>query len=299
MTAPLIVLVGPTSIGKTRLSLELAQSMNATIVSGDAFQLYRTLDIATAKATPGERGAIPHSLIDVLEPNETISVADYQRMVRTEIDRLRNQHVPVLLVGGSGLYVQSVLFDYQFPGESRNEAFERQYDGYTNAELKDLLKTIDSTRAEAIHENNRRRLLRAIQIASSNASTESTRFLPYYPDAILIGLRTSRERLVDQINRRVDQMVEHGLIEEARRVHDLFQTSQAAAAIGYKELFPYFDGQRSLMECVNDIKLHSRRYAKRQMTWFQNQMDVVWFNVDFEAFFVTIAEVKTFLQQKK
>lgn len=298
MTTPLIVLVGPTSIGKTRLSLELAQSMTATIVSGDAFQLYRTLDIATAKATPGEREAIPHSLIDVLEPHETISVADYQRMVRTEIDHLQNQSIPVLLVGGSGLYVQSVLFDYQFPGDSRDEAFEKQYDSYSNAELKNLLITMDPTRADAIHENNRRRLLRAIQIASSNASTESTRFLPYYSDAILIGLRTTRERLNIQINRRVDHMIEHGLIEEARRVHDLFRTSQAAAAIGYKELFPYFDGERSLDECVADIKLHSRRYAKRQMTWFQNQMDVVWFDVDFDAFSDTVENVKNYLKSK-
>lgn len=299
MNAPLIVLVGPTSVGKTRLSLELAQAMDAAIVSADAFQLYRTLDIATAKATSEERRMVPHSMIDVLDPNEMISVADYQRMVRTEIDRLRSQNIPVLLVGGSGLYVQSVLFDYQFPGESRDEAFETQYDAFSNAELKNVLNRLNPTLGETIHINNRRRLLRAIQIASSAASTEPTRFIPHYSDAQVIGLRTSRERLYERINRRVDQMIEHGLIEEARRVHAHYRRSQAAAAIGYKELFPYFDGERTLDECVDEIKLHSRRYAKRQMTWFQNQMDVIWFDVDFNAFQNTIDEVKTYLHIKK
>jgi tRNA dimethylallyltransferase len=299
MSAPFVVIVGPTAIGKTRLSVELAKALNATVISGDAFQLYRTLDIATAKATPEEQSAVTHKLIDVIDPNDTISAAEYQKMVRTEIDSLRQQNDPVILVGGSGLYVQSVLFDYRFPGNSRSDAFEQKYALFSNAELKEHLRRIDHDRADAIHESNRRRLLRAIQIASSDDSSEQTRQSPIYEDAILIGLKTERDILYEHIERRVDQMIERGLVEEARRVHERYRTSQASAAIGYKELFPYFDGEQTLAECIETIKLHSRRYAKRQMTWFQNQMDVVWFDVNFADFSKTVDEVKQYVSSKK
>jgi len=299
MSAPLIVVVGPTAVGKTRLSIELAKALRAVIVSGDAFQLYRTLDIATAKATPKERQEVEHRLVDILEPDQSISVASYQAMVRDEIDRLRRMDVPVILVGGSGLYVQSVLFDYRFPGASRSEAFERRYESLTNAELKAELMRLDPQKAEAIHENNRRRLLRSIQIVSTSTDAIPTRRESVYPEAILIGLRTDRAILNDRINHRVDQMMDLGLLEEAKRVHDRYRDSQAAAAIGYKELFPYFDGQSPLAECVEAIRLHSRQYAKRQMTWFQNQMDVTWFPVDFASFENTTKAVYNHLTIKK
>lgn len=299
MSAPLIVIVGPTAVGKTRLSIDLAKALDATIVSGDAFQLYRTLDIATAKATAEERRAVPHRLVDILEPDQSVSVASYQAMVRDEIDRLRRSDVPVILVGGSGLYVQSVLFDYRFPGESRSEEFERRYEPFTNAQLKAELMRLDPQKADAIHENNRRRLLRAIQIATTATDSEPTRRVSVYPEAILIGLRTDRATLNDRINRRVDRMMELGLLEEAKRVYERYRDTQAAAAIGYKELFPYFDGASPLAECVEAIRLHSRQYAKRQMTWFQNQMDVTWFPVDFASFAGTTESVLDFVTQKK
>lgn len=299
MSAPLIVIVGPTAVGKTRLSIDLAKVLGATIVSGDAFQLYRTLDIATAKATSEERRAVPHRLVDILEPDQSVSAASYQAMVRDEIDTLRRADVPVILVGGSGLYVQSVLFDYRFPGDSRSEDFERRYEALSNAELKAWLTRLDQEKAVAIHENNRRRLLRAIQIASTAAKPESTRRESVYPEAVLIGLRADRTILNDRINRRVDQMMAAGLLEEAKRVHEHYRDTQAAAAIGYKELFPYFDGESPLAECVEAIRLHSRRYAKRQMTWFQNQMDVTWFPVDFAAFENTTQAVLDHLKTKK
>lgn len=301
MTAPIIVIVGPTAIGKTKLSVEIAKRLSGVVVSGDAFQLYKRLDIATAKATVQERQGIEHRLIDLIEPDEDISAVRYQRLVRDELAWFQKEKIPVVFAGGSGLYVQSVLFDYRFPGKSRNDAFEQAHDPLSNEDLFALLKEKDPNRAMAIEPENRRRLLRALQIATdsdSDSDRGETKNIAMYPEAIMIGLEAPRELLYERINRRVDQMISAGLVEEAKLVFDRYRQSQAAAAIGYKELFPFFEGTATLESCVEMIKLHSRRYAKRQLTWFKNQMNVHWFVVDFEHFDTTVEDVFQFFIKK-
>jgi tRNA dimethylallyltransferase len=289
---PIIVIVGPTAIGKSKLGVAVAKAFQGQIISGDALQFYQGLDIGTAKISVEERDGIPHHLIDTLLTTDQFSVARYQTEVRAKIESLQNEATIPILVGGSGLYLQSVLFDYRFPGTVRDQVVETDLDLLGNAELMAQLVRINPELAQTIHVNNRRRLLRAIQISmTSPVEKENRRQVPFYSDVIIIGLRAPREIVYQRINLRVDDMIQSGLVAEALGLYQHAPDSQAAQAIGYKELFPYFEGKETLEQAIETIKLHSRRYAKRQMTWFQNQMDVRWFEVDYSAFEKTVEDV--------
>ena len=300
-----LCIVGPTAVGKTKMSIELAKQLNGEIISGDPMQIYRGMDIGTAKATMDERQGIPHHLIDEKNPDEPYSVAAFQQTVRAKMEEIKSRGKLPIIVGGTGLYIKSVLYDYEFAGESESkEIDEAKYGHLSNEELHAKLAAVDEAGAKDIHPNNRKRVIRALEIYETSGVKKSEMIekqehkMIY--DACLIGLTDDRNVLYDRINKRVDTMYETGLVEEVKALFDegIPAESQSIRAIGYKELYDYFKGLISLEESKELIKRNSRRYAKRQYTWFNNQMDVTWFKVDVQHFDKTVKEVLTYVQNK-
>ena len=300
-----LCIVGPTAVGKTKMSIELAKQLTGEIISGDSMQIYRGMDIGTAKATMDERQGIPHHLIDEKNPDEPYSVAAFQQTVRAKMEEIKSRGKLPIIVGGTGLYIKSVLYDYEFAGESESkEIDEAKYGHLSNEELHAKLATVDEAGAKDIHPNNRKRVIRALEIYETSGVKKSEMIekqehkMIY--DACLIGLTDDRTVLYDRINKRVDVMYETGLVEEVKALFDegIPAESQSIRAIGYKELYDYFKGFISLEESKELIKRNSRRYAKRQYTWFNNQMDVTWFKVDVQHFDKTVQEVLTYVQNK-
>ena len=290
-----IVVLGPTAVGKTKMSVELAKLLNGEIINVDSTQIYKNLDIATAKIKEEEKEGIPHHLFDIKNIKEDYTVYDYQKDCRDKIDEILNKNKTPILVGGTGLYIKAALYDYKFNDEVNN-----QFEDLTNEEIYSKLKELDEN--IDIHINNRKRLVRALNYCLNNnlkfSEKEKTNKLLY--DTIFIGLTTDRNILYDRINKRVDVMVKDGLLEESKKIYDSnIRTKAVMTPIGYKELFPYFENKKSLDECLDLIKQNSRKYAKRQYTWFNNQMDVVWFNVDFDNFGNTIKEVYNYITSLK
>ena len=283
--AEVVAIVGPTASGKTALSIELAKKYNGEIINGDSMQVYKGLDIGTAKITEEEMEGVPHHLLSFLEPTESFSVADYQKLVRAKIADIQARHKLPIIVGGSGLYVQAVLFDFQFTDEKVDEAARQAY--YDELAklgpeaMHDKLKQLDPQTAEAIHPNNTRRVIRALEMLELNgvskaAEAQNRGEVPLYNHLILgLGQNMSRDVLYDRINRRVDLMMENGLLEEVRGLwQQNIRGVQSIQAIGYKELYDYLDGKCSLEDALDSLKQNSRRYAKRQLTYFRNKMDV-------------------------
>lgn len=295
MMFDLIMIVGPTAVGKTRLSLELAQAFSGEIINGDAMQFYRGLDIGTAKIKEEEKQGIKHHLLDILDPHEETSVVDYQTIVREKIKEITEKNKLPIIVGGSGLYLSSILFDYKFPGPSRNDDLTKKYEGFTTEMLVEILKKTKPELAKNTDLANRRRVLRALEKENDDFQEEIN---PYYQNVLVIGLDLEREKLYERIDNRVMDMVNEGLLKEVESLYDQGIFSQATMAIGYKELFPYFRGETTLEEALVLIKRNSRRYAKRQLTWFRNRMNAVWFKVDLENFDKTIQEVKEYIKKR-
>ncbi|KMN45843.1 tRNA (adenosine(37)-N6)-dimethylallyltransferase MiaA [Bacillus paramycoides] len=282
------VIIGPTAVGKTKLSIDLAKALNGEIISGDSMQIYRTMDIGTAKVTTDEMDGIPHYMIDIKNPEDSFSVAEFQERVRKYIREITERGKLPIIVGGTGLYIQSVLFDYQFTDEAGDAIYREQMEklalerGVEYVHKK--LQEVDPESAERIHANNVRRVIRALEIfhttgeKMSNQLEKQENELLY--DVSLIGLTMDREMLYDRINLRVDLMVEQGLLEEVKGLHERgVRECQSIQAIGYKEIYDYIENRVSLEEAVSQLKTNSRRYAKRQLTWFRNKMDVAWFDV--------------------
>ena len=288
-----IVITGPTAVGKTKLSIELAKYLNGEIINADSTQVYRKMYIGTAKVTEEEKEGIPHHLFDIRDIDEEYTVYDYQKDCRACIDDILNRGKTPIMVGGTGLYIKAALYDYNFSDED----ISYNYDEYSDEELyKELLSVDPNT---DVHPNNRKRVERAITYyrnhnkpMSENAKSEKLLY-----DSVFIGLTTERELLYERINNRVDKMVEAGLIEEAKSLYDLNVNSRALLTpICYKELFMYFDGSTTLEEALDLIKQRSRKYAKRQYTWFRQQLDVKWYEVDFENFNSTDNNIKNELK---
>ena len=283
-----IVIVGPTAVGKTALSIAIAKQLNGEIINADSTQVYKYMNIATAKATHEEQEGIPHHLLDIKELEEDYSVYDFQKDVRKKIQEIHQRGKMPILVGGTGFYIKAALYDYQFDHEEVKE----NYEDYTTEELyQQLLQEDPQTE---IHPHNRKRIERALTYIKNHhqpySEKEKTETCLY--DVTWIGLTTDRETLYNRINKRVDVMLQNGLLEEAKMIYSTGIRSKAVMTpIGYKELFPYFDGDSSLEECIDKIKQHSRNYAKRQYTWFRNQMDIMWYDVDFNNFSNTIQKV--------
>lgn len=290
----IICIVGPTGVGKTKLSIELAKKLNGEIINADSTQVYKGMDIATAKIREEEKENIPHHLFDIRNIDENYTVYDYQKDCRLKIEEIQKRDKVPIIVGGTGLYIKAALYDYKFHEE--NEQNENYLD-YSDKELYEMLIKIDTN--TDIHKNNRKRVIRALNKYKQNNEIvkEKTDKLLY--DVIFIGLTCDRSILYDRINSRVDIMLNNGLINEARKIYDTGIRSKAVLTpIGYKELFEYFDGVKTLNEAVELIKQRSRKYAKRQYTWNRHQFDVNWFNVDFDNFNNTVNEILNFISNK-
>ncbi|MGP4040218.1 tRNA (adenosine(37)-N6)-dimethylallyltransferase MiaA [Gracilibacillus sp. D59] len=292
MKEKLVVIVGPTAVGKTALSIEVAKKFNGEIISGDSMQIYRGLDIGTAKVTEAEKDGIPHYMLDILEPHQSFSVADFQKQVQQNIEEIHQKHKLPIIAGGTGLYIQSVLYDYQFAVNERSTEYHEQIESEIEREGIDYvyqrLKRVDPLQAEKIHPNNQRRLIRALEVFDRTGMTmteyqqkqlEQSRY-----DFRIVGLQMDRPLLYERINKRVDQMIESGLIEEVNRLYqEGLENTQAMRGIGYKEILPYIKGEQSLEEVIDTLKRNSRRFAKRQYTWFKNKMPVDWYSITGET----------------
>ena len=283
----IIVITGPTSVGKTALSIAIAKKYDGEIINADSMQFYKGLNIGTAKIKEEEKEGIPHHLFDINAVDDEYSIYHYQKDARIIIEDIQKRHKTPILVGGTGLYLKAALYDYQLSKETQNSKFEE----YTNEELYKLLTKIDQN--AKVDPNNRRRLIRALSYYQENnksISQNKTDKLLY--DTIFIGLTCDRNILYDRINQRVNIMVKEGLIDEVRKFYDQkIYTKPLINGIGYKELYQYFDGKITLDEAIDLIKKNSRHYAKRQYTFFNHQMNIKWFNVSFTNFNDTIEEV--------
>lgn len=293
-----IVVIGPTSVGKTKMGVELAKALNGEVISGDSMQIYKGMDIGTAKVTSLEMENIPHHCIDILEPTEQYSVKDFQDAVRYQIDEITSRGRIPIIVGGTGLYIKAALYDYEFnETQDEHEAFREKYKDYSQDELYQHLKSIDEKSAEELHPHNRQRVLRAIEIFEQTGQRkseiiEAQKHICLY-DAYFVGLTIERETLYKRINQRVDSMREMGLKKEVEKLYHsgLKRTHQSMKAIGYKEWFDYFEGTIDQEMVYENIKKHSRQYAKRQYTWFKNQFDVHWYDVHLDNFEETVQDV--------
>lgn len=282
------VIIGPTAVGKTKLSIDLAKALNGEIISGDSMQIYRTMDIGTAKITKEEMDGIPHYMIDIKDPEDSFSVAEFQERVRKHIREITERGKLPIIVGGTGLYIQSVLFDYQFTDDAGDATYREQMEKLALERgveyVHEKLQEVDPKSAERIHANNVRRVIRALEIFHTTGEKMSDQLEKQENDLLydvsLIGLTMDREMLYDRINLRVDIMMEQGLLEEVEGLYNRgIRDCQSIQAIGYKEIYDYFENRVSLEEAVSQLKTNSRRYAKRQLTWFRNKMDVTWFDV--------------------
>lgn len=290
-----IVVAGPTATGKSELGISLALRYNGEIINADSTQVYKKMDIATAKVPPQKRKNVKHHLLDIKEIEENYTVFDFQRDCREKISEIQKRGKIPILVGGTGLYIKAALYDYTFEKES--VCFS--YDDFSNQELYEKLKKIDSS--TSIHPNNRKRIERALSYYQAHhkpfGEKEKSHCLLY--DTICIGLTAERSILYEKINHRVENMVTDGLLQEALSIyHSDIRSKAVLTPIGYKELFPFFDGVASLDFCLDKIRQNSRRYAKRQWTWFRHQMDFAWFETNYDCFDKTIQEVCDFIDKE-
>lgn len=287
----IIAIVGPTGIGKTALSISLAKHYNAEIINFDAMQVYEKMDIGTAKVTTEEMDGVVHHLLSYVNVNTNYSVYDYQKDARSLIDKLLKEKKNIIMVGGTGLYLKATLYDYRF-------SEEKDSTDYDELSAEELLRRISKYNYVPKDKNNRRRLIRELKKLENNIDIDNNGNKLLY-DAKIIGLTTDREILYDRINKRVDIMVENGLVDEVNSLKESFATSKALkTAIGYKEFIPYFNNETSLDEVINKIKQNSRHYAKRQYTFFNNQLPVTWYHSDFNNFDNTIDNVIENLEKR-
>lgn len=284
-----VVVCGPTASGKTALSVELAKRLDGEIISADSMQIYKGMDIATAKPTEEEKQGIPHYLMDFLDPHDSFSVADYVKAAHGMIADIAAREKLPIITGGTGLYINSLIdnlnfeeteSDYEYRDELRSLAQEKG-----NAYLLRMLREIDPETAERLHENNLNRIIRALEVYKTTGKTMSEQQRlskltpsPYIP--CMIQLDYDRETLYDRINRRVDIMLAEGLIDEARQFMNIDDYPTAAQAIGYKELMPYLKSESTLEPCVERLKQETRKYAKRQLTWFRRDKRIHYIKAD-------------------
>ncbi|QUW24091.1 tRNA (adenosine(37)-N6)-dimethylallyltransferase MiaA [Sporosarcina sp. Marseille-Q4063] len=280
-----LAIVGPTASGKTALSVTLAKLLGAEIINGDSMQVYKGLDIGTAKITTAEMDGVPHHLFDIIDADETFSVAQYQAEVRKKIEEIQARGKLPIIVGGTGLYVQSVLYDFRFTDEASDmevrNRLEKELDEIGAEHLYQRLEQLDPIDAKKIHPNNHRRIIRALEIIEVTGKTKGEHEQNAGKNALynhlLIGLELERDLLYDRIDRRVDLMMEQGFLQEAENLWNAgIRNMQSVQAIGYKELHQYIEGKIPLDVAIQLIKKNSRNYAKRQMTYFRNKLAIDW-----------------------
>ena len=285
---PLIILAGPTAVGKTSLSIRLAKETGGEIISADSMQVYRHMDIGSAKITKEEMEGVPHYLVDVLEPEEEFNVVRFQQMAKEAAERIWEKGKIPLVVGGTGFYIQALLYDIDFTENDGDESYRRQLEQKASdeegaSELYEMLKAVDLKAAQEIHPRNIKRIVRALEFyhqtgkkISEHNETQRQKMSPY--NYAYFVLTDERGRLYERIDRRVDLMMEQGLIDEVRYLKErgVRKDSTAMQGLGYKELYAYLEGEYPLDEAVRIIKRDTRHFAKRQLTWFKRERDVIW-----------------------
>lgn len=289
MKQKVVAIVGPTAVGKTSLSIAVAKQFNGEIISADSMQVYRGMDIGTAKVTKEEQQGISHYMIDIKDPKETFTVADFQSQVRESIEFIANKDKLPVIIGGSGLYIQAALFDYQFSNVTRDEGWSKEMEALVAEKgiepLYRKLQEIDPEQADKIHPNNHRRVIRALEIYETTglkmSEYQKKQKKEALYDIIWVGLEMDRQTLYERINMRVDQMMSDGLLQEVKMLYNQgLSECQSMQAIGYKEFIPYFRGEITLQTAIDLLKRNSRRYAKRQYTWFKNKLDIPWYTIN-------------------
>lgn len=290
----ILVVVGPTAVGKTKMSVELAKIYNGEIINADSMQIYKNLDVGTAKVTREEMQHIPHHLLSIKEVEEDYSVFDYQRDARKKIEEVKNKGKIPVFVGGTGYYIKSVFYDYTF--ELDDEEIQNNYDDLT---LEELTHKIEEYEIDFSYDkNNRKRLVRLLTKLEAGWMPSNSEYKLLYDDVIFIGLTCDRDILYKRIDERFDKMVIPLIDEVKPYALKNIRSKALMTGIGYKEFYPFFNNEETLVSVVEKIKQNSRNYAKRQYTWFNNQMDVNWFNVDFFDFNKTIESVSEFIDKK-
>lgn len=286
---PLIILTGPTAVGKTKASIGLAKSVDGEIISADSMQVYRHMDIGSAKIKPEEMEGIPHHLIDVLEPDDEFHVVKFQQLAKKAMREIWERgHIPIV-TGGTGFYIQALLYDIDFDENEKEDACRKELEAYAREHgaeaLHEKLALVDPASAEMIHPNNIKRVIRALEFyeqtgkrISEHNETQRQRESPYA--FAYFVLTDDRAHLYERINRRVDQMIEEGLVNEVQALKDKGYTKQLVSmqGLGYKEILDYLDGNCTLEEAIYTIKRDTRHFAKRQLTWFKRERDVIWIN---------------------
>lgn len=286
----IICIVGPTASGKTGLAIELAKKIDAEIISADSMQIYKGLNIGTAKVTEEEAQGIPHHIIDVCSPEEKFSVADFKDLCYDTIKEIKSRGKNVIIAGGTGLYVNAVVYNMNFTEEGADEDYRKELEKIAQEKgkeyLHNMLREIDPETADEVHVNNVKRVIRAIEFAKKTNKLKSTHIQEEKDrisnqkseyEFVVFCIEQERQYLYDRINLRVDLMLKDGILDEARKVYDmkLPQDNTCMQAIGYKEFFPYFEGKASVEECIDTLKKETRHYAKRQMTWFNNKLNSI------------------------
>ena len=285
---PLIILAGPTAVGKTSLSIRLAKETGGEIISADSMQVYRHMDIGSAKITKEEMNGVPHYLVDVLEPEEEFNVVRFQQMAKEAAEKIWEKGKIPLVVGGTGFYIQALLYDIDFTENDGDESYRRQLEQKASdeegaSELYEMLKRVDPKAAQEIHPRNIKRIIRALEFyhqtgrkISEHNETQRQKESPY--NYAYFVLTDERSRLYEQIDQRVDLMMEQGLLDEVRYLKErgVRKDSTAMQGLGYKELYAYLEGEYPLDEAVRIIKRDTRHFAKRQLTWFKRERDVIW-----------------------
>lgn len=288
---PMIILTGPTAVGKTDLSIQLAKAIGGEIISADSMQVYRHMDIGSAKVTPEEMDGVPHHLIDVLEPEEEFNVVVFQKLAKEALTGIYERgHIPII-VGGTGFYIQALLYDIDFTENDGDTAIRRELEKLAQTQgagcLHQMLQEIDPESAAAIHQNNVKRVIRAIEFyrqtgkkISLHNEQEREKQSPY--QFLYYVLDTDRKILYERIDRRVDLMMEHGLVDEVKHLADMGCTRDMVSmqGLGYKEILDYLSGEIPLEEAVYILKRDTRHFAKRQITWFKRERDVRWLELE-------------------
>ncbi|WP_434750718.1 tRNA (adenosine(37)-N6)-dimethylallyltransferase MiaA [Paenibacillus amylolyticus] len=303
----LLVLVGPTAVGKTRLSIELAQAFNCEVISGDSMQVYREMDIGTAKITPEEMRGIPHHLIDIHEPEYPYSVAEFQESCTRLIPEIHARGKLPFIVGGTGLYVESVCYGFQFSDSGSDEAFREEQFSYAQQHgaqaLHDRLREVDPASADRLHPNDQRRIVRALEIFHLTGEKWSEQLAvqkkesPY--DLLIIGLTMDRQKLYARVEERIDLMIEQGLVDEVKVLLErgVARGHISMQGLGYKEIAAYLQGEVSWEAAVEWLKRDTRRFAKRQLSWFRHMKDIQWVDMtdtgNFEAHYNHVSELIT------
>lgn len=287
----IIVITGPTAVGKTKLSVALAKIYNGEIINADSTQVYKGMDIGTAKVTKEEMEGVKHHLLDIKEVTDDYSVFDYQRDARKKIKEIQSKGKVPILVGGTGYYIKAALYNYVFDEETLKK-------DYSNLSLEDINNLLDNYNGIEVDKNNRRRCVRLLEKLESDNYQEQKDFKLLYDDVLFIGLTTNRDILYERIDKRLDDMF-ISLVDEVKPFYLKNIHSKALkTAIGYKELYQFFDNKKTLKEVNELIKQTTRNYAKKQYTWFNNQMNIKWFNVNFENFSNTVSEIVSYIEKE-